>query len=102
MSARRLVFLETFETDIDSHAAFYNGRRIGLGAAFAKEVSAGIEFVAQWPESCNEVELGVRRKWLNRFPHSIVYRIEDEAIIFIGILHGAQDFETWLGNRPVS
>lgn len=100
MTARRLVFLQSFETDLDDHTAFYNGRRRGLGAVFAAEVRAGIEVAVDWPESCPEVDGGVRRKWLNRFPHAIVYRIEDDSIIFIGVFHGAQDFEQWLNIHP--
>jgi len=97
---KRAVFLQGFEVDLDAEIAWYQERGQGLGVAFAGAVEAGIESVIGWPEATAEVREGVRRKWLARFQHALVYRQEGDEIIFIGIQHGAQDFQSWLEKRP--
>jgi hypothetical protein len=42
---------------------------------------------------------GVRRKWLKQFPLGVVYTIDDDSIVFIGIMHGAQDLARWQEGR---
>jgi plasmid stabilization system protein ParE len=99
---RKAVFLRGFDQDLDAGIEWYQERGQGLGGAFASAVETGIEAVIGWPEAAAEVREGVRRKWLARFQHALVYRLEADEIIFIGIQHGAQDFQPWLENRPKS
>jgi plasmid stabilization system protein ParE len=93
------VFLNDFKLDLVCERDWYNLHSDGLGNAFVVAVDNAVEHVIEWPESCRNIREGVRRKRLKRFPLSVVYRLTPAEIIFIGIFHGAQDFERWLTRR---
>lgn len=62
---------------------YYERQREGLGLRFIGEVERGVDVILEawrrWPE----VEPGVRRYRLNRFPYGLFYRLASEDEIEI-------------------
>jgi plasmid stabilization system protein ParE len=61
--------------DLRNAAAFYDLQRLGLGDEFAVEVGIAIARIVDAPRRWPEVEPGVRRYRLDRFPYGIFYQL---------------------------
>jgi len=69
--------------DVHDAADYYERQRQGLGAEFAVEVGIGIARVLDAPNRWPEVESGIRKYRLDRFPYGIFYRAPDTRTIEI-------------------
>ncbi len=68
----------TLEAKDDLHAAvdFYESQHVGLGAEFAVDVGIGIARVMDAPMRWPEVEPGIRKYRIDRFPYGIFYQLQ--------------------------
>ena len=80
-------------------AAFYEGRRTGLGAAFTIEVEAAIERILQNPGSWGVTEQDVRRCLTHTFPYGVLYTIEREHILIVAVMHLHRKPGYWRNRR---
>jgi plasmid stabilization system protein ParE len=60
--------------DLLAAAEFYELQRPGLGAEFAVDVGLAIAQVLDAPRRWPELEPGIRRYRLDRFPYAVIYR----------------------------
>lgn len=58
-----------FEQAID----YYEDREAGLGLDFATEIHSTIQRIVDYPEAWAELERGVRRCMVRRFPYGVLY-----------------------------
>jgi toxin ParE1/3/4 len=68
-------------------AAYYEGRRPGLGAAFTIEVEATIERILEKPERFRMLEQDVHTCRTRTYPYAILYTIEEGSILVIAVMH---------------
>src|SRR5512146_3113116 len=61
--------------DLLAAADFYESQRAGLGTEFAVDVGLALAHVLDAPQRWPEIEPGVRRFRLNRFPYGLIYRV---------------------------
>lgn len=61
--------------DLLASAEFYESQRRGLGAEFAVDVGLALAHVLEAPRRWPEIEPGIRRFRLDRFPYALIYRI---------------------------
>ncbi len=66
---------------------------------FFAEVEAGLERIAQLPETWPSYLHGTRRFLLRRFPFSIVYRVTDETIGVYALAHAKRRPGYWKSRR---
>ena len=59
----------------------------GLGSDFALETDAAIRRIVQHPSAWSPLEGEVRQCKTRRFPFSIVYAPEEDAIFVLAIMH---------------
>lgn len=94
----QVVFSHRVETDVAEVAAWYEGKRAGLGWAFVEEVLqvwrelAGNPFFA----ARRHPTKGLRWRYPERFPYRIVYEIHEssQTVMVLRVVHAArQDFE---------
>lgn len=67
----------------------------GLGAEFLAEVVLAVSRIVGLPEAWLQLDGGVRRYRLNRFPYGIVYMHRGEDIIVLGVTHLHRRPENW-------
>lgn len=80
---------------------FYENERAGLGAKFAAEVRAMIEFVLRQPKTGSPAEAGTRRKILPRFPYSVIYVDDESCLTVVAVMHHRRKPGYWLDRvRP--
>lgn len=82
-----LIVRPSAETDVRDAAVWYASRRDGLGAEFTLELDALYERIAQNPRQFPEIDEGVRRSLLRRFPHAVYFVIGQEAPVVVAVLH---------------
>jgi plasmid stabilization system protein ParE len=85
--------------ELISAAEFYESQRWGLGSEFSVEVGLAIAQVLEAPERWPEMEPGIRRFRLDRFPYALIYRIEQpRAVQIISVFDLRRRPESWRNN----
>jgi toxin ParE1/3/4 len=89
------------EEEIAAGIDWYERERPGLGVEFFEEIDAAIQSLQNPGPECGPVrhvppELGVRRKLVQRFRHSIVFIEFDTVVRVIAVAHGAREPGYWL------
>lgn len=90
MKYRSLIRPEAVN-DLEVAFLWYEEKRIGLGHDFLLQVDAGIRFIERNPEISLKEYKGTRRYFIKRFPYKIIYLIEKESIIVLGVIHGKRN-----------
>ncbi len=69
----KVSFLALAQQELDDTVAWYNERASGLGREFLDEMDRAVRRAVTFPISCPEIEPGVRRCLLARFPYGLIY-----------------------------
>jgi toxin ParE1/3/4 len=78
----------------------YEDEAPGLGSRFLEEVEAALAFLSEFPEAAQEVDEGVRRLVLPRFPYSLLYRpLGEGRIRLLAVSHQSRRPEHWVGRQ---
>lgn len=88
-------FLSLAEEEMSEAAAFYDAGFVGLGSDFLDDVQQAIDMVRAHPEIGVRLDAKLRRALLHRFPFSLIYAVETEAILIISIAHHRQRPGYW-------
>jgi len=83
----KVRFLTLAQRELDDAVAWYNEQAAGLGYDFLDEVDRAVRRTVAFPMSCPEIEPGLRRCLLARFPYGLIYGIEDDSIVVIAVTH---------------
>jgi plasmid stabilization system protein ParE len=86
MKRRTFVHPEA-QTDIREAARWYEDREPGLGLRFLREIHTSLEHITDNPLMFPIIEEEVRRALLRKFPYSIYFIEERDAIAIIAVLH---------------
>jgi plasmid stabilization system protein ParE len=97
MARRVLVFAP--EAEREAHEAFrwYRERDEQAGARFEAELLAIFDRISEVPEQGPEIERGVRRLLLHRFPYGVLYAIEPERVFVLAVMHLRRRPGCWRG-----
>lgn len=74
---------------------WYESHQPGLGAEFYRELARCIEFLLEHPMLARIVYRNVRKRRLDRFPYSLIYRIAGNELSVISIFHGSRNPKAW-------
>ncbi len=75
--------------------------RAGLGLRFVGEVRESLRRIADSPLRFPIVDKDVRRALLHKFPYSIYFVNEPEAVAIIAVLHQHRRPEAWQSRRQI-
>lgn len=92
---RALIFLPHAFFDVADAADWYESQKTGLGIRFLDEIERVLSRVRSNPLQFPEIEPGVRRGLLRRFPYSVYFSVGEAAIRVIAILHQHRHPDTW-------
>jgi plasmid stabilization system protein ParE len=82
-----LVFRVIAQLELDESVAWYENKRVGLGAEFRNEIEKRLQRIAIHPQQFRQIRGQVRRAVLQRFPFSIYFLPEVYRIIVLAIFH---------------
>ena len=83
------------ESDIEDAAVWYEKQREGLGYDFLDEVLTTCETISENPILYPVIHRHTRRAVIHRFPFGIYYRIEEEIIVVVAVMHGSRHPKHW-------
>jgi plasmid stabilization system protein ParE len=92
---RELEYLEEALQEVEAAARWYAERSVTAAAAFSVEIDAAESAIARLPEAWPPFVHGTRRYLLQRFPFSVVYRIEDQRILIVAVAHARRRPGYW-------
>jgi len=92
----KVRFLTLAQQEIDDAVAWYNEQVDGLGQEFLDELNRGVRRVAAFPMSCPEIDSGLRRCLLARFPYGLVYSLEGDTIVVVAVAHLHREPRYWV------
>ena len=83
----KVRFLIPAQLELDDTVAWYNQRSEGLGQEFLDELDRVVRRAIRFPQSCPEIEPGIRRGLIARFPYGLIYGIDDDTLVVIAVAH---------------
>ena len=91
-------FLPEVAADLVAGSRWYEEKSPGLGQDFARMFYARCEEISRSPLACAVVAGRYRRGLLRRFPYSVYYVVESDAILVVGVFHSARRPATTAAN----
>ena len=88
-------FLPPAEEEMSEAAVFYEAASVSLGRDFLEDVQQTVNTLRAHPEIGFRVEADLRRALLRRFPFSVIYAVEVDAILVVSIAHHRQRPGYW-------
>lgn len=92
----RIRFLEGAQSEVDDAAAYYEDREEGRGHDFLDELDRATRRIKSFPLASTEIEPGIRRCLLARFPYGIIYGIDEDLIVVIAVSHLHREPRYWV------
>ena len=83
----KVRFLLLAQQEFDDAYAWYNEQADGLGKEFLDESDRAVRRIVAFPLSCPEIEPGLRRCLLARFPYGLVYGLDGDTIVVVAVEH---------------
>ena len=83
------------QDEFDEAYDYYEGRRPGLGEAFADAVQVVLDRIGIMPRMHRAVFGDVRRAIVLRFPYCVYYREESSLVRVISVFHTSRDPAIW-------
>jgi len=92
---RKAIFLPAARDELLSAVRFYEEQRAGLGADFLGEVEQCLRQVTRFPQVGTALEGDTRRLLVERFPFGVLYRVEDNQITVVAVMHRMRKPDVW-------
>lgn len=87
---REIIFAPLTRLEFEDTVAWYEKQHTGLGGEFDVEVHIALQKVLISPERFRLASSIMHKTIMHRFPYSIYYSIELNAINVVSIFHGAR------------
>lgn len=92
----KIRFLVLARQEVDDAVTWYDQQVKGLGRDFLDELDQAVRRIVSLPESCSEIEPGLRRCLLARFPYGLIYGIEGKNITIVAVAHLHREPRYWV------
>ncbi len=96
---RQFEFHPDFERDVQDFGEWLEGEAPNMGETFALAVDEALARLADMPERFRFLSPPYRRILIRRFKVLIPFRLTDNGIRILGVVHGSRDIERWLERR---
>lgn len=83
------------ECDVEEAAQWYERQREGLGQLFLDEVLRTLQGISEQPEFYPLVHRSTRRALIHKFPFGIYYRVHQEVVVVVAVMHGSRHPRRW-------
>jgi plasmid stabilization system protein ParE len=90
-----VILRDDAASDVASATHWYERQRSGLGDEFLDSLNSRLSEIEAAPLAYAVTYREVRRAKLRRFPYIVYYRLLDDRIEVLGVLHGSRDPRVW-------
>jgi len=91
----KVRFLSPARQELDDAVTWYDQQAEGLGKEFLDELDRVIRRVVTYPFSAMEIESGLRRSLLARFPYGLIFGQDGDAIVIVAVAHLHREPRYW-------
>jgi plasmid stabilization system protein ParE len=88
-------FLTMAETEIDEAVSWYQEQSEDESLKFLDELDRAVRVVTTYPQIAVEIEPEIRSFFFRRFPYSLIYGIDEDAIVVIALAHQSRKPRYW-------
>lgn len=88
-------FASVAEKEFQEAITWYNQQSEGLGHEFSTEIKQTLKRIQAHPDAWTLLSDNTRRCRTNRFPYGVIYRIKDDTIFVIAIMHTRRKPRIW-------
>lgn len=74
---------------------YFELRTKGLGRRFLDDIRGAESFIAEFPESSEEIRPGIRKRLLRKFRYALVYSLEQEEVVILAVAHTSRRPGYW-------
>lgn len=92
----KIHFLTIAQKEVEEAVAWYNEQSEGLGREFLNELDRAVRRIVTFPLSCPEIEFGLRRCLLARFPYGLIYGIDQDTLVVLAVAHLHRQPHYWI------
>ena len=83
------------ELELEAAVEYYDACLEDLGDQFLDEFHAALQRITAFPQAWTPLSPTTRRCVLNRFPFSLVYSIEEDHVLVLGLMHMRRMPKKW-------
>ncbi len=94
-----IIFHPDTAHEIKGSYEWYQNQAEGLGENFIEELESAYEAIAELPETWPKFTKNCRRFLLRKFPFSIIYQLDNDAVFVLAIMHNSRKPGYWEGRR---
>lgn len=91
----RAKFIAPARREFLKEVVYCNEQEQGLGIAFAQEVEEATARALAFPDAGSPASKSTKKVFVNRFPFSVVYRVDNEGIVIFAVAHHSRKPEYW-------
>lgn len=92
---RRWVVRPLAQADIEAAAAWYEEQQSGLGLRFVDAADQVLTRIRATPLQFPAISAAVHRALLHTFPYAIYFRVTEESVVILAVLHLRRDPRKW-------
>jgi plasmid stabilization system protein ParE len=92
---RSFIIQPDAEADIEAARDWYEQQKPGLGTTFVAAIDSCFRRIQAMPGIYAVVARGVRLARIQRFPYVVLYRLTDDTIEVLAVMHTSRDPQTW-------
>lgn len=81
--------------DLEATQDYLDSQSIGLGQAFLERVKETFINISMMPEMYGVIWKNIRVARLRKFLYVVYYRIHDDRVEILAIIHGSRDPSVW-------
>lgn len=96
---RRFIVRPLAEADLEDAARWYEDERAGLADRFLSDLDRTFARIRERPFQFPTVAGEVRRALLHTFPYAVYFRVSDQAVVVIAVLHLRRNPRIWRGRE---
>lgn len=89
------LFRPAAAADLEEASLWYEAQRLGLGREFLDAAEDATKRAMAAPKGYALVYKDRRRVLLARFPYSLVYRLIDEQVVVVAVVHAKRNPRVW-------
>jgi len=92
---KSLILHEAAKLEYLDAKYYYSFQYVQLGTSFKTEILSALEYIRLFPEIGADIDHGIKRFLVNRFPFSIFYKIYPTQIVVFAIASHHREPNYW-------
>ncbi len=99
MPGYHIIIQPEAEQDLDEAYQYLEGQRTGLGFELLADLTEIVELLEDNPFLFPPIYGEKRRAVIQRFKYNLIFKIVEENVFILAIMHGSRDTQRWKGRK---